>query len=212
MTVPEWFARGLLFENCSCQLICPAHVSFKSVCDRDRCRGYWGIHIDAGRYGDVALDGLNTVIVYESPVRMYSGNWIERLHIDDRASEPQCSALESIFMGRAGGPWEILASFVSEWLPRRPAAIRLEDHGREKRLAIPGVLESTVTAIRGSDGENDAVLSNLHNVIHGAVHVLARGATRCTDGRLEHSHEKTHALYSRFSWQGDGNTSQKEEP
>ena len=204
MSARSWSVQGVLFENCSCQLICPAHVSFKSVCDHDRCRGYWGIHIDAGRYADVALDDLNAVIVYESPVRMYEGDWVERLHIDQRANDAQFAALESIFKGQAGGPWEVLAGFVSEWLPSEHADIRYHDRGREKHLAIPGVLDSTVTAIRGHDGEHEAVLSNLHNVIHGAIHVLARGATRCTDGRLEHAHERTHALYSRFSWEEDG--------
>lgn len=201
MSIPEWSARGLLFENCSCQLICPAHVSFKNECDHDRCRGFWGIHIESGRYADLVLDDLNTVILYESPVRMYAGQWIERLHIDERANRAQAEALESIFSGQAGGPWEVLAGFVAEWLPRRSSPIQFEDHGREKRLAIPGVLESTVTAIRGRDGAHDAVLSNLYNVIHGAIHVLARGATRCRDGRLTHAHEKTHALYSSFSWE-----------
>lgn len=199
---PGWSASGVLFENCSCQLICPAHVSFKSICDHDRCRGYWGIHIDEGRYGDVALDGLNTVVVYDTPVRMYSGDWTERLHVDDRADEAQGGALEAIFSGRAGGPWEILAGFVSEWLPSQRASIRFEDRGRDKSLTIPGVIDSTVTALRGRDGKNDAVLSNLHNVIHGAIHVLARGSTRCTDPNLVHAHEKTHALYSRFEWHG----------
>lgn len=201
--MPRWSVSGLLFENCSCQLVCPAHVSFKSRCDHDRCRGFWGIHIDTGRYGDVRLDELNTVVTYDSPVRMYSGDWVERLYIDDRATVAQADALESIFSGHAGGPWEVLAGFVSEWLPRRDAEIRFEDRGREKHLVIPGVLESTVGAIRGSDGENDAVLSNLYNLIHGAIHVLARGTTRSLDQRLPLANEKTHALYSRFSWRGN---------
>ncbi len=97
----------------------------------------------------------------------------------------------------------MLAAFVSNWLPRQRTEIRFEDRGREKQLAIPGVIDSSVTAIRGSDGTRDAVLSNLHNVIHGATHVLARGTTRCTDGQLEHTHSKTHALYSEFSWYGE---------
>jgi hypothetical protein len=197
-----WSARGLLFENCTCQLLCPAHVSFKNRCDKDPCRGYWVVHVEDGRYGRVPLNDLNVVILYESPARMYSGEWTQGLHIDERATGPQRDALEAILSGRAGGPWEVLAGFVSKRLPTRPAAIRFEDAGRTKRLTIPGLFETSVTAIRGSDGVGEAVLSNLHNVIHGAVHVLARGQSRSVDAPLEFVTERTHALYSRFSWQG----------
>ncbi len=201
MPTHTWAASGLLFENCSCQLLCPAHVSFKNTCDHDRCRGHWGIHIAEGHYGDVTLNDLNLVIVYDAPVRMCSGDWKEMFYVDERATGAQRQALEAIFAGQAGGPWETLAGFVSTRLPSRFVPIRFEDDGREKRLSIPEVFETRVTAIRGSDGQGNAVLSNLYNVIHGAVQVLARGRTRCVDGPFEFTHEKTHALYSRFSWE-----------
>lgn len=42
MTAPAWWAEGPLFETCSCQLVCPAHLSFKQLCTHDRCTGLWG--------------------------------------------------------------------------------------------------------------------------------------------------------------------------
>ena len=158
MPTLTWAASGLLFENCSCQLLCPAHVSFKNTCDHDRCQGYWGIHIDEGHSGDVTLNDLNLVIMYDAPVRMYSGDWKEMFYVDERATGAQRQALEAIFAGQAGGPWETLAGFVSTRLPSRFVPIRFEDDGREKRLSIPEVFETRVTAIRGSDGQGNAVL------------------------------------------------------
>lgn len=204
MSDTSWHARGLLFENCSCQLLCPAHVSFKQVCTGDRCRGYWAFHIDIGRYGETVIDNLNTVIVFDAPVRMYSGDWTQVFYVDQQASAAQRAALEDIFSGRAGGPWAILGRFVSHQLDTRFVPMRFEDRGREKHLVIPDVLETTVTAIRGSNGEDDAVLSNLHNVIHGPVHVLARGRTRCTDRVFDFTNERTHGLYSHFAWEVAG--------
>jgi len=32
-----WHARGLLFENCSCQLVCPGHMHFSQPCTQERC-------------------------------------------------------------------------------------------------------------------------------------------------------------------------------
>ena len=200
MSDTPWWAKGLLFENCSCQLICPAHVSFKQYCENDRCTGHWSMHLAEGRYGDLALDGLNVVVVFDSPVQMYTGNWTQVFYIDERASEAQRAAAETIFRGQAGGPWETLARFVATQIETRYVPMRFEDAGRVKRLSIPDLFETTVQAIRGSDERHEAVLSNLHNVIHGPQHVLGRGKTTCTDGPFDIHNEKTHGLYSDFSW------------
>ena len=58
------------------------------------------------------------------------------------------------------------------------------------------------SAIRGADGQSDASIDNLHNVIHGRTHTLARGDTRCTHPSFDFVNERTHGLYSRFSWEG----------
>ncbi len=133
---------------------------------------------------------------------MYSGDWTQIFYIDRRASGAQRVALEAIFSGRAGGPWAILNRFVSRQLDTEVVPMRFEDRGREKHVVIPDVLETTVTALRGNDGDHDALISNLHNVIHGPEHVLARGHTRSTNPTLSFEHERTHGLYSRFSWEG----------
>ena len=200
MTKPAWWARGLLFENCSCQLLCPAHVSFKQTCEGDRCVGHWAVHIAEGRHDEVDISGLNTVVVFEAPVHMYSGDWTEILYIDERATAPQRQALEAIFNGTSGGPWETLGRFVATRLDTKFVPVELTDLDGEKRMRIPGLFETTVTALKGSDGKMRAVLDNLHNVIHGAVHVLGWGETRCTDHPLVFTNERKHGLYSEFSW------------
>ena len=68
-------------------------------------------------------------------------------------------------------------------------------------MTVPGVFDTTVKAIRGRD-DQPAILSNLFNVIHGVVHVLSRGSTRCHDDPFDFTLEKTHGLYSDFSWTG----------
>ena len=68
-----WHARGLVFENCNCQLLCPGHVSFKQPCSNERCVGNWALHVDAGRFDAIDLAGLNAVIVFDAPQRMYEG-------------------------------------------------------------------------------------------------------------------------------------------
>ena len=201
MASSTWWAKGLLFENCSCHLLCPAHVSFKQRCDGDVCVGHWAIHIAQGRFDTLAIDDLNVAVLYQSPAVMYEGDWRERLYIDERADGPQRKALDSIFSGTAGGPWEILAQFVSTRLDTKFVPVHFEETEDVKQMRVPGVFDTTVKAIRGRHDQH-AVLSNLYNVIHGVTHVLSRGRTRCHDDTFDFTTEKTHALYSDFSWTG----------
>ena len=200
MASHQWNANGLLFENCSCQLLCPAHVSFKHTCDGDRCHGHWCFHIDSGQFNDVSLNNTNIAVVFDAPVTMYEGNWSQVFYIDEATSPAQRDALESIFSGHTGGPWSVLSRFVSEQLETRVVPMTFEDNGRQKTLVIPGIFETAISAVPGADGDGDAIISNLHNVIHGPVHTMARGESRHTDSTLGFSVENTHALYSYFSW------------
>ena len=62
--IPAWWAKGLFFENCNCQVVCPGHVHFSNKCTYERCIGYWAIRFDEGSYGDVDLAGVTAVIGY----------------------------------------------------------------------------------------------------------------------------------------------------
>jgi len=203
LTTPPWKATGLIFENCNCQLLCPAHVSFKQKCTHERCKGYWAFHIFEGYFDNIDLSDLNGVVVFDTPQRMYEGDWTQACYIDERASGPQRTALTDILSGRVGGPWEILDAFVNTRLDPKFVPIHFENGEREKRLTISDMFDTTVTAIEGADGSTEAKIENLHNVLHGTTHILARGQTRCRDRVFNFAHSRTHGLYSRFSWKND---------
>ncbi len=202
-----WKIQGLLFENCSCQLICPAHVSFKQNCTHELCQGHWAAHIREGRYGETPLAGLNVAILFETPQRMYEGGWKETIYIDKRADSDQRAALESVLTGRVGGPWEVLAQFVETRFRTRFVDIEFKDEGRVKRMRIEPYFETEVKAIRACNDSGEAILKDLFNQIHGAIHVLARGKTKCQDQGLDFEIEGTHGLYSDFVWEGRIETS-----
>jgi hypothetical protein len=200
--VDRWCAKGLLFENCNCQLLCPAHLSFKQRCEHERCIGHWAIHIEEGRYGSLTLDGLNAFIVGDSPQLMISGGWTQAIYLDERAGEAERRALEQIFTGQAGGSWAVLAQFVSTRLETRVVPIHFKDEGRRKAMWIDDCLDTTVEAIKGADPAQEAVVANVFNQIHASTQVLAFGTTRYADRGLAMTTSGTHALYSRFSWAG----------
>ena len=196
-----WHAKGLLFENCNCQLVCPGHMSFKQLCTHERCFGTWGIHIEEGRYRDVVLDGLDVAIFWDSPRHMIAGGWTTMFLVSDRADEGQRDVLETIFSGLAGGPWEVLGRFVATHLPTRYVPLRFEDEGRRKRMYVEGLYDMSVEAIRGMDKTREVLLENAFNQIHSPTQVLALGRTRVADPEIGFEVEGTHALYSRFSWE-----------
>jgi hypothetical protein len=196
----KWWAKGLLFENCNCQIVCQGHVSFRQLCTHERCIGHWSIHIDEGEFSGIPLNDLNVVILYDTPQQMSSAGWIETLYIDERADDAQRRAIEHILTGRAGGPWVILSRFVEKRHPTRYLSIHFEDQGRKKRMWVDELFDTTVENIRGQDRSKDVVIENMFNVIHSSPHVLAAGETRCDDGEHPLSMKGTHALYSKFSW------------
>jgi hypothetical protein len=150
---------------------------------------------------DVRLDGLDAVVVYESPQVMIDGGWREVILISEDADEAQRSSLEAVLKGTLGGPWEVLARFVDEWLPTRSVPIRIEDTESEKKVGIPGLLEAAVGAIRGRDRGRPVVFENIYNQIHAPHQVIARGTTRYDDGDVRIRTQGTHGLWSQFEWQ-----------
>ena len=196
----NWWAKGLLFENCNCQFVCPAHFSFKQLCTHENCIGHWSIHIDEGKFDGNSLDDLNVIILYHSPQLMFNGGWTEALYIDHRADTNQRAAIEKILTGKVGGPWEILSRFVSKRLETRYLPIHFEDQGRSKKMWADGFFETSIQSLRGTDRTREVVLENLFNQIHAKTQVLATGASRFADGEMVLDTEGTHALFSQFSW------------
>jgi hypothetical protein len=198
--VSAWSARGLMFENCTCQVVCPGHMHFSQACTHERCLGYWAIRIDEGRFGDVELDGLRAFVAFEAPQRMMDGGWTEIVIIDETATPAQRAALDRILRGEAGGPWAVLARFVARWLDTRYLPMGFEDDGTTHRATIAGVATTTVSNIRGRDRSVPVTFENIFNQIHGSTQVIATGSSDYDDGVIRFHTEKTHGLHSRFEW------------
>lgn len=198
--VTPWSARGLMFENCTCQVVCPGHMHFSQACTHERCLGYWAIRIDEGQFGDVPLAGLRAFVAFEAPQRMMDGGWTEVVIIDEAATPAQRRALDLILRGQANGSWAVLARFVSRWLETRYLPIALVDEGTTHTGVIPGLLTTTVSNIRGRDRSAPVTFENIFNQIHGSTQVIATGSTQYDDGVIRIKTEKTHGLHSRFDW------------
>ena len=199
----DWWAEGLLFENCNCAAVCPGHIHFSQKCTHEVCRGFWAIRFEAGRAGDADLAGIDAVVVYEAPQVMVDGGWKQVIIVSDRAEAGQRRAIEEIISGVRGGPWEVLSRFVSDALPTRTAPVTIEDVPGRKSVTVTGILEGAVQAIRGRNRAEPVTFENIYNKIHDSTQVIATGSTRYDDGELVIANDGTHGLWSRFRWAGD---------
>jgi hypothetical protein len=195
-----WWAKGLLFENCNCQLVCPGHMHFSQLCTHERCLGYWAVRVDDGQFDGIALAGVKAFVAFDSPRHMISGDWTEVVIVDAAASAQQRHAIETVLTGRAGGPWETLAKFVSRRLETRYLPIDFIEEPGTKKARIAGLLETAISQIRGRDRSKPVVFENIFNQIHAPTQVLAIGSTTYDDGVIRIHTDKTHALHSNFEW------------
>lgn len=201
--VEPWWVKGVLYENCNCQLLCPAHISFKQRCDNESCVGFWGIHVEKGRFGQLEIDAQNAVVAYETPPMMHTeDSWKMEIYLDQGADEEQRNALEAILTGQAGGPWKVLAKFVAESLQSRIVPIHYENDGKRIDLRIEGALDSVIQSVESKKTGQIVTLDNLFNIIHAETQFLATGSSEMKGGVFEWTTERKHALFSRFSWTG----------
>jgi hypothetical protein len=196
----SWWATGLIFENCSCQLVCPGHIHFDQLCTHERCKGYWAFRFDEGSVDGADLAGARVVIAFDSPRRMIDGGWTQVMLVDDSTSPAQQRALEAVFDGSIGGPWRVLSRFVGERLPTRAVPIVMDHGDLQHRVGIAGLLRASVEAIRGRDPSQPVRFENIFNQIHSPTQVVGRGDSQYDDGTIRFEQTGTHGLWSAFDW------------
>jgi hypothetical protein len=165
--VPAWHAKGDWFDVCRCNVPCPC--SWAQPPDDDYCEGVLVWHIRDGRYGDVALDGLNVIGIGTFKGNVWTGEHSEpRLGVllDERADDRQRDALQMIFGGQAGGwPARFTEMFGPEMvgLDFAPIHIEVADDLTSWRAEVPGRVRATASALSGPTSE-DGKPPRMHNL------------------------------------------------
>jgi hypothetical protein len=171
---PPWHLTGEFIVSCNCDW-CPCAISLgRAKPTEGRCYSWFAFRLDVGHSGPTELGGLNLAVLLEVPGRMAEGNYRLGLFLDERASEPQRTALEPIFTGRAGGPPGWWSLVLAEYLGARTVPIAYETDGLRRRVSIPKVLDGVIEAEIGADKASPARLSNLGYWMAPDV-MLARG-------------------------------------
>lgn len=159
MPETNWSFDGEIIDTCNCDVICPCTVG--APASFGSCLGNITWCIDSGRYGDVDLAGCIAQIAVNAPGPYFDdGNWRIVLYGDDSATPAQRNAVETIFLGRAGGFFDHWRELTNEVVGVRWLPIDVQRVGWKRIVRIEGVLEIDAEAIAGADGEGVAQLVN----------------------------------------------------
>ncbi|HVC57276.1 MAG TPA: DUF1326 domain-containing protein [Stellaceae bacterium] len=147
----QWQLTGDYFENCNCDVVCPCLASPAAPLTAQPSRGTCDValvfHIERGRYGGTALDGLNVALVAHTPGPMADGNWAVAAYLDERADEAQTAALGAIFTGAEGGPMAAFAPLIATHLGVKKVPIRYSIQGKGRSVEIPGIMQMAVAPL-----------------------------------------------------------------
>jgi len=111
-TETDWQIRGEYVECCNCSV--PCQCLWHEAPDDGVCNAgvFW--NIEKGSYGEVSLDGLTAGMLLDQTGVLFEGGWNVVLVLDESADDDQAEALETVFLGQAGGLFGALAGMVDE--------------------------------------------------------------------------------------------------
>lgn len=157
----QWSLDGELILNCNCTVFCPCVISLgKHPPTEGYCQAWAGVRIDKGHSGSTDLSGLNVAMLLDIPGKMERGNWTLALWIDERATDEQFAALETIFRGSARGTTGLFTLLVGEYLGAERAPVQFETDGDTRSLSVGRVIQGEVRPIAGARGGEEVSVVN----------------------------------------------------
>ncbi len=202
MTEKNWKIEGDYFEACNCDTICSCIVLENP--DQGECDLTVAWHIDKGQFDNTSLDGLNVAAIFHTPGNMLTGpKWKAALYLDDRATKEQADALGKIYLGKAGGFFEVIAGFIGELAGVRRVPIKFEADGKRRRtLQIPSTIDVTIEGLEGADKSKEVTVSNMPlYAAPGFAAVVAKSTKNSySDHGMKWDNSGKNGFYSKFAY------------
>ena len=136
-----WRIRGAYFESCNCEAICPCRMVGGVKGGRSTygiCFGVLSWLVSDGQAGEIDLTGLAATLVIRYDDDEPGSPWSFVVHVDERGSAEQQTALAAILTGELGGevlrlPW---VSKPSNLLDVRASPIEIIDSADGHELRV----------------------------------------------------------------------------
>jgi len=189
-----WHMAGRMIEACSCKMLCPCYMG-PAEPDQGWCSGTLSLEMQEGASNGVNLGGCKVVWRIDLPGDFVGGNGTARLYIDEAATADQRRELEAIFTGKQGGPWAVVSTLVTTWLPTQIVQITIEG-ADNPTVTVGNVGQVTLQRIRDAAGHPTQVLN-----------APALGAFQIDSADLAYSHGTQLSDPDMRHWQGGGSGS-----
>lgn len=151
MTMVDWYVEGETYGNCNCAFGCPCQ--FEALPTYGDCRGFEVLRIDKGHFGEVDLSGLKIAMFYSWPGPIFEGKGELQAIIEEKATEAQREALETILHGKeteeAATHWWVfceMSDTIHDTL-YKPIEFEVDIEARTAHAVIPGILETSGSPI-----------------------------------------------------------------
>lgn len=136
----EWNIKGDWWDLCNCAIGCPC--VFSSPPTLGYCEGVLTWLIREGHYGDVKIDsGLAVVLVIRFEGTVFEKNRQFGFLIDERANAAQRDALQTIFLGKAGGAFAAWAELTIKVDGVEFVKMDVSQDAENWRVEVPGAIE-----------------------------------------------------------------------
>ena len=191
--------EGDYFDECTCTISCPC--IFLNEATEDVCDGVFAWHIARGDKDGLDLSDLNVAMAWHSGKQMQDGNWRIALYIDERATEEQSGALQSIFGGEAGGLFETIAPLVGEVVGVFPAAITFDKTNGGRRLHIEDVVDMHAEELREEGEDKPTVFTDAPFMAVPQGLRQGRGETLRFDGPWSFEASGRNAFINAFTYE-----------
>ncbi len=204
MAETAWSVSGDYFESCSCDFLCPcAPSALTARPTQGTCTAVLIFHVDRGRYGSTALDGLNFVVALRTPGPMIEGNWAVGIITDERGSPEQREALAAIASGQAGGPMSHLAPLVGTVLGVESRPVNFTHDGLRWSASIPGMFENVIEGVTGANAAEPMYIDNVAHPANTRL-ALAKSSRSHLDAfglRWDDESGQINGHFAPFAWQ-----------
>ncbi|MBI3047035.1 MAG: DUF1326 domain-containing protein [Acidobacteria bacterium] len=182
MAQAPWKMKGQVLIACNCDYGCPCNVNARPT--HGDCEGGWTWQIEEGVYGDVRLDGLFAGLYADWPKAIHEGNGVAVYLLDERATDAQRAALQTLVEGQAGGPWALFRKTLRELHGPQYVRFSADASGPLPRLRAEGVVELATEFIR-----NPVTKETIHPRIALPEGLVVKEAALLGSSRFVVSHE-----------------------
>jgi len=149
--------EGEYMFNCACDLICPCSIDGPPNTKDGLCYGAGVFHITKGKSDGTDLAGTDVAMIFHIPGTTTGGNWKIGLVFDPSVADDKMQAIEDIFHGKKGGPFQEFVPLIAEFIPSARGKIAYTS-GKQSSFSI-GETSFGYESVLGGDG-NPVTISN----------------------------------------------------